>query len=138
MMPTHKQLVDAAITDGRISAHSRGAFINALATDPEGTKRVLAAMAPLPAHLRPGKRVTASAATTSAAPRVTGTHGNLERIEVGREPTQEEKLEEMHWQMTFGADGKRAPEHIVYYRDTSGPRIIDHGDGTGHWALPGE
>ncbi len=75
---------------------------------------------------------------STAATRVTGTYGNLERVEYGREPTQEEKLEEMHYRMTFGADGKRAPEHIVYYRDTRGPRLIDHPDGTAHWALPGE
>lgn len=72
------------------------------------------------------------------APRVTGSDGRFERIEYGREPTQQEKLDDFEYRLTGGGLGERAPEHIVYYRDTSGPRLIDHPDGTAHWALPGE
>lgn len=135
--PTHKQLVEAAIADGRIAAGSRHAFINALAADPAGTKRVLAAMTPLPADLRPGKQVKASAAPTSTAPRVTGSDGRFERIEFGRAPTEQEKLDDLQYQMTFGADGKPAPAHGTYFRDSNQPRIVEHGDGTGHWESPG-
>jgi hypothetical protein len=131
---THAQLVDAAITDCRISAGSRQAFLNALAADPDGTKRVLAALTPLPANLRrPGKQMKNVDAATSTEPRVTGSDEQFERIEFGREPTEQEKLDDVMHQMTFGALGNAAPAHGVYFRDKNDDRLVINDDGTGYW-----
>lgn len=131
-----------AIASGKIDPKNHDTWLNALGTDREGTKRALASMPAVPINLRTGTRVKASAATTTSqtGPRVTGSDGNLERIEVGREPTQQEKLDDFEYRLTNGRLGARAPEHIVYYRDKSGPRLIDDNpDGSSaHWALPGE
>lgn len=130
--------VAAAITAGKIDPKNHDTWLNALGADREGTKRVLASLTALPTNLRrPSNQVKNSDTPTSAAPRVTGTDGNLERVEIGREPTQKEDLDAALFRMTFGKEGKPAPEHIVYFRDTNQPRLIDHGDGTAHWESPG-
>lgn len=133
-MPTHRQLVDAAIADGRVSAQSRQTWINALAADPASTKRVLASLTPLPADLRPGKRAPAVSSTNLTAPRVVASDDRFEVVEYGRAPTVQEGLEDLEYRMTLGRDGQPAPTHGAYVRDKSGPQLIDHGDGTASWA----
>ena len=131
-----RDTISAAVRDGTIQASTQQFWMKSLARDRAGTQKALAAMRPT--LVRASVNTTAPSATTpstdSTEPRVTASDGRIERVEYGREPTAQEKLEQMHYQMTNGAEGKKAPDHYVYFQDANRPKIIENGDGTGYWA----
>lgn len=131
----HNRIVQAAVSDGRISAAGAQIWLNALAADPGGTERILASLPSLPVSLRP--RPAASTSRADLTPLEAAPPG-VDVVEYGRAPTADEMMQDALYKITYGQAGQQAPEHAIFVRDSSAPRLAVSPDGTAaYWEVRG-